>query len=65
MLHSRAVWAIAIAHISINWSLYLILSWFPTFVNREMGVDLQTAGLLALAPTVISLVMAPGGGSAI
>ena len=53
MLHSRAVWAIAIAHISINWSLYLILSWFPTFVNREMGVDLQTAGLLALAPTVI------------
>lgn len=62
MLHSRAVWAIAIAHISINWSLYLILSWFPTFVNREMGVDLQTAGLLALAPTVISLVMAPAAG---
>lgn len=62
MLRSRAVWAIAIAHISINWSLYLILSWFPTFVNREMGVDLQTAGLLALAPTVISLVMAPAAG---
>ncbi len=62
MLHSRAVWAIAIAHISINWSLYLILSWFPTFVNREMGVDLQTAGLLALAPTAISLVMAPAAG---
>ena len=62
MLHSRAVWAIAISHISINWSLYLILSWFPTFVNREMGVDLQTAGLLALAPTVISLVMAPAAG---
>ena len=62
MLHSRAVWGIAIAHISINWSLYLILSWFPTFVNREMEVDLQTAGLLALAPTVISLVMAPAAG---
>ena len=62
MLHSRAVWGIAIAHVSINWSLYLILSWFPTFVNREMGVDLQTAGLLALAPTVISLVMAPAAG---
>ena len=62
MLRSRAVWAIAIAHISINWSLYLILSWFPTFVSQELGADLQTAGLLALAPTLMSLVMAPVAG---
>ena len=62
MLRSRAVWAIAIAHICINWSLYLVLSWFPTFVNRELGADLQLAGLLALAPTIVSLVMAPLAG---
>ncbi len=62
MLRSRAVWAIAIAHISINWSLYLILSWFPTFVSQELGADLQTAGFLALAPTLMSLVMAPVAG---
>ena len=37
MLRSRAVWAIAVAHMSINWSLYLVLSWFPTFVNQELG----------------------------
>ena len=63
MLRSRAVWAIAVAHIAINWSLYLVLSWFPTFVNREMGADLQLAGLLALAPTTMSLIMAPLAGS--
>ena len=62
MLRSRAVWAIAVAHIAINWSLYLVLSWFPTFVNREMGADLQLAGLLALAPTTMSLIMAPLAG---
>jgi MFS family permease len=62
MLRSRAVWAIAIAHICINWSLYLVLSWFPTFVNRELGADLQLAGFLALAPTVVSLIMAPTAG---
>jgi MFS family permease len=62
MLRSRAVWAIAIAHICINWSLYLVLSWFPTFVNRELGADLQLAGLLALAPTIVSLIMAPFAG---
>jgi len=62
MLRSRAVWAIAVAHICINWSLYLVLSWFPTFVNRELGADLRLAGFLALAPTVVSLIMAPTAG---
>jgi len=62
MLRSRAVWAIAIAHICINWSLYLVLSWFPTFVNRELGADLQLAGFLALAPTLVSLIMASSTG---
>ena len=62
MLRSRAVWAIAVAHICINWSLYLVLSWFPTFVNRELGADLQLAGFLALAPTIVSLIMAPLAG---
>lgn len=62
MLRSRAIWAIAIAHVSINWSLYLILSWFPTFVSQTLGADLQTAGFLALAPTMVSLVMAPVAG---
>ena len=62
MLRSRAVWAVAVAHVCINWSLYLVLSWFPTFVNRELGADLQLAGFLALAPTSVSLVMAPLAG---
>ena len=62
MLRSKAVWAIATAHICINWSLYLVLSWFPTFVNRELGADLQLAGFLALAPIAMSLVMAPIAG---
>lgn len=62
MLRSRAVLAIAVAHVCINWSLYLILSWFPTFVSQELGADLQTAGFLALGPTMVSLVMAPTAG---
>ena len=39
-----------------------MLSWFPTFVNRELGADLQLAGFLALAPTIVSLIMAPLAG---
>ena len=62
MLRSRAVWAVIVAHVCINWSLYLVLSWFPTFINQELGADLQLAGFLALAPTVVSLIMAPVAG---
>ena len=62
MLRSRAVWAVVVAHVCVNWSLYLVLSWFPTFINQELGADLQLAGLLALAPTVVSLIMAPVAG---
>ena len=62
MLRSRAVWAVIVAHVCINWSLYLVLSWFPTFINQELGADLQLAGFMALAPTVVSLIMAPVAG---
>ncbi len=62
MLRSRAVCAVVVAHVCINWSLYLVLSWFPTFITQELGADLQLAGLLALAPTVVSLIMAPVAG---
>lgn len=62
MVRSRAVWAVAIAHICLNWSLYLVLSWFPVFVNKQLGADLKTAGLVALAPTVVSMLMTPAAG---
>ena len=62
MVRSPAVWAVAIAHICLNWSLYLVLSWFPVFVNKQLGADLKTAGLVALAPTVVSMLMTPAAG---
>ena len=34
----------------------------PDFINQELGADLQLAGFLALAPTVVSLIMAPVAG---
>ena len=38
MLSSTAVWAIIVAHFCNNWSLYVLLSWLPTFVNKGLGV---------------------------
>ncbi len=54
LLRSRAVWAIIIAHFCNNWSLYVLLSWLPTFVSQGLGVDYKSVGLYAMVPHVAS-----------
>jgi|TARA_B110000305_G_scaffold234488_1_gene292611 MFS family permease len=54
MLSSTAVWAIIVAHFCNNWSLYVLLSWLPTFVNKGLGVDYATVGWFTMIPHVAS-----------
>jgi ACS family sodium-dependent inorganic phosphate cotransporter len=48
------VWAIIIAHFCNNWSLYVLLSWLPTFVNKGLGVDYSSVGWVAMIPHIAS-----------
>lgn len=48
------VWAIIVAHFCNNWSLYVLLSWLPTFVSKGLGVDYASVGLFAMIPNVAS-----------
>ena len=48
------VWAIIVAHFCNNWSLYVLLSWLPTFVNKGLGVDYAAVGLFTMVPHVAS-----------
>ncbi|MEZ5560002.1 MAG: ACS family MFS transporter [Pseudomonadales bacterium] len=54
MLSSAPVWAIIIAHFCNNWSLYVLLSWLPTFVNKGLGVDYASVGWFTMIPHVAS-----------
>lgn len=54
MFRSRAVWAIIVAHFCNNWSLYVLLSWLPTFVNKGLGVDYSEVGWFTMIPHVAS-----------
>ncbi len=56
-LKHMPVWAIIVAHFCNNWSLYVLLSWLPTFVNKGLGVDYAAVGWLAMIPHVASFVM--------
>ena len=56
MLSSSAVWAVIVAHFCNNWSLYVLLSWLPTFVNKGLGVDFASVGWLTMIPHLASFI---------
>ncbi len=53
-LKCGAVWGIIIAHFCNNWSLYVLLSWLPTFVNKGLGVDYASVGWITMIPHIAS-----------
>jgi len=55
-LRFPAVWAIIVAHFCNNWSLYVLLSWLPTFVSEGLGVDFHSVGWLTMVPHLTSFV---------
>jgi len=44
------VWAIIVAHFCANWSLYVLLTWLPTYVNKGLGVDYAAVGWYTMMP---------------
>jgi len=56
LLSNKSVWAIVIAHFCNNWSLYVLLSWMPTFINKGLGVDYAAVGWLTMIPHLASFV---------
>ncbi len=56
LFKSKAVWAIVVAHFCNNWSLYVLLSWLPTFVKEGLGVTFANSGLVSMIPHLVSFV---------
>jgi len=62
LLQSRPVWAIAVAHMSLNWTIFLMLSWLPTYINQGLGADFSKVGVLAIAPSLAAMFFTPVAG---
>lgn len=56
LFKSKAVWAIVVAHFCNNWSLYVLLSWLPTFVTSGLGFDFADSGWVSMLPHLVSFV---------
>jgi ACS family sodium-dependent inorganic phosphate cotransporter len=56
LLTNMPMWAIIVAHFTNNWTLYVILSWLPIYVNQGLGVDFASVGMISMLPHIASLV---------
>jgi ACS family sodium-dependent inorganic phosphate cotransporter len=41
LVRSKAVLAIALAHVSNNWGWYILVLWLPKYISDRLGVDLS------------------------
>jgi sugar phosphate permease len=53
-LKNKALWAIIVAHFCNNWTLYVILSWLPKYVNEGLGVAFAAVGVISMLPHITS-----------
>ena len=53
-LRNKAVWAIIVAHFCNNWTLYVILSWLPKYVNEGLGIAFAAVGIVSMLPHITS-----------
>jgi len=54
---STAVWAIIITNFTMNWGFYILLTWLPTYLEKELLFDLKHSGSLNFLPYVAQFVV--------
>jgi len=63
LLLRAPVGAMASAHFATTWSLYVLLSWLPSYFKEVQGLSIADAGLFSAAPWLAMFVMTHVAGS--
>lgn len=63
LLLRRPVCAIAVAHFATTWSLYVLVSWLPSYFREVQGLSIANAGLFSAGPWLAMIVVTNVGGS--
>lgn len=50
LLSRLPVWAMVISHFATTWTLYVLLSWLPSYFRDVQGLTIANAGLFSAAP---------------
>lgn len=51
-----AVWALVVNHFCANWTLYLFLTWLPSYFRDVQGLSIAGSGLFAIGPWISQFV---------
>lgn len=52
LLSHKAVWAIIVNHFCANWTLYLMLSWLPSYFRDTLHLSVTNSGLFSILPWI-------------
>eukprot|EP00171_Calliarthron_tuberculosum_P017554 IDg17554t1 len=63
LLGSRATWAIIVAHFCVTWGYFVLLTWLPTYFNKELGFNLAASSFLSIVPWLAMFLSANVGGA--
>ncbi|MFO1394618.1 MAG: ACS family MFS transporter [Steroidobacteraceae bacterium] len=50
LLGMPAIWAMFAAHFATTWTLYVLISWLPSYFREAQGLDIGNSGLYSAAP---------------
>lgn len=53
LVRQRKLWAIALTLAAYNYTFFLYLTWLPTYLEREMGLDVKGSGLYSAIPWLV------------
>jgi ACS family sodium-dependent inorganic phosphate cotransporter len=56
-LSHGAIWALIINHFCSNWSLYLMLTWLPSYFRDAQSLSIANAGLFSIGPWIALFVV--------
>lgn len=65
LMREKAVWALIVNHFCTTWSLYLMLTWLPSYFRDVQKLDIASSGLFSAAPWMTAFVAGPLVGIAV
>jgi len=63
LLRAPPVWGLAAAHFAHNWTLYMLLSWLPSYFRDSHGLSIANSGALSAWPWVAYFVAVQSTGA--
>ena len=50
LMRMPSVWAMVAAHFATTWTLYVLISWLPSYFREAQGLTIASSGLFSAAP---------------